>query len=1162
MQQIISAHYVGIPYNAWVTNPVPDPITTNPGSYAGIFTYGNGDNPQNHQPFDPANSDHYREYLFQKFENPLEAGKIYKMKAKVRLADMSAVATGLGVMFSNDYVCTNNITSASISPNQFLEKTTSSLPGLTNPNVWTDFVICFQAEENWDWMTFGNFRNDDIGNFVHLNNNIMFGNNPELWESMGYHSYYFLDEFSLKPFSGGAGEDRDLACGFSTLLGDEVCGSETVTYSWSPSTGLSCTTCPRPTATVTSNTTYTLTVTDVETGCQLTDQVTVTVVPCCVGHNYQTAVDYTIVPGYGDHSEDWGAGIGAAGWNISNPTQSGYNRLAINATFTVDANDNFTFADIQILMGTDASIIVEAGATLTIDHCWLHACQRMWEGIFVQPGGKLIINGGSLIEDAKTAVVTVFPVNDALDIGQSIFNKNYVSVVVAASSTGINPASIIDNYFLCQTTLSLLGAPNYSLNLLDPHTQETRSYADIITWNVNDISIGGATDRNYFDNGYYGIYSLFSNVQSVNNEFHNFNPPVWCNTLPCYLNYGKCIYAATGKTNNHTLEVTADNEFYDSNFGVHSNNNMHLIADANYFENVRTGIHASLSLAPNRNIDISNNNMVDMETGIYCYDNKNADIDIISNTIASDVIGGIGIRVFESMSLVPTSVLIDDNDIDEVQKGIWTYNSNQDIIRNNDIKVADNSSGVFAGILAERTTGSLIYSNYAESTTGDLWKSGIRASTGANNWVFCNTAFDIGVGLQFIGAMQPSKVFKNRMENDNRGMVLNGQVGNIGLPGSPNVAWDNTWVGSYTTGNPHIFSVANNIQNRVYWSTANPIYNPSTWGESVLNFHIIPQFTNTNIQSLDICPEGVGTDDVVGPGDEKNMVIKALDDNSTQPYFTNELKWITRMGVYEMLIEDATLRTSHVKLNNFYDSCFAANIGKLMRLNNAFEDAQTNFAGGDGDDYMDTLDNITTSITPEDALRDVLKIALEKQLDNSTQTDSIEYRMTSVFLNMFPDSTFFVDEFKDMTYSSGQLSILESIAAECPFEYGPAVFMARAMLSLGDTIPYPYHNECELYGSGSSKWDNEITGETQESYDRTIRIYPNPANNNLTVELNFEEGHAYIEFWSITGSKAQTFSLKSGKTELDINKLNEGIYFYNIFINDFKLKNGKQIIIK
>ena len=122
--------------------------------------------------------------------------------------------------------------------------------------------------------------------------------------------------------------------------------------------------------------------------------------------------------------------------------------------------------------------------------------------------------------------------------------------------------------------------------------------------------------------------------------------------------------------------------------------------------------------------------------------------------------------------------------------------------------------------------------------------------------------------------------------------------------------------------------------------------------------------------------------------------------------------------------------------------------------------------------------------------------------------------------------------------------------------------MARAMLSLGDTIPYPYHNECELYGSGSSKWDNEITGETQESYDRTIRIYPNPANNNLTVELNFEEGHAYIEFWSITGSKAQTFSLKSGKTELDINKLNEGIYFYNIFINDFKLKNGKQIIIK
>jgi len=48
-------------------------------------------------------------------------------------------------------------------------------------------------------------------------------------------------------------------------------------YSWSPSTGLSCNTCPNPVADPASSTTYYVTVTDDSTGCTITDSVTINV---------------------------------------------------------------------------------------------------------------------------------------------------------------------------------------------------------------------------------------------------------------------------------------------------------------------------------------------------------------------------------------------------------------------------------------------------------------------------------------------------------------------------------------------------------------------------------------------------------------------------------------------------------------------------------------------------------------------------------------------------------------------------------------------------------------------------------------------------------------------------------------------------------------------
>jgi gliding motility-associated-like protein len=72
-----------------------------------------------------------------------------------------------------------------------------------------------------------------------------------------------------------AGPDQTIPFGSSTTLGPPTAIGNT--YSWSPSTGLSSSTDPQPTATLFATTTFTLTETDIVTGCVNSNTVTITV---------------------------------------------------------------------------------------------------------------------------------------------------------------------------------------------------------------------------------------------------------------------------------------------------------------------------------------------------------------------------------------------------------------------------------------------------------------------------------------------------------------------------------------------------------------------------------------------------------------------------------------------------------------------------------------------------------------------------------------------------------------------------------------------------------------------------------------------------------------------------------------------------------------------
>lgn len=302
----------------------------------------------------------------------------------------------------------------------------------------------------------------------------------------------------------------------------------------------------------------------------------------------------------------------------------GPNIYLINNDITLTGNVTFNNSEVRIAPGVQITV-PNGKAFNIIQSSHLYACNKMWDGIDVQAGGKISISGVSatgkpaLIEDAKTAIN--FNGGGALNLPlvtrHTIFNRNNIGInITNATPTAAFTIRVENTVFTCRRmptsvyaqwssvsslTMSNLKTVNtgsgttalddrnisdltYPLASLKAPFLTLKSAAGIILNNVGTttnpttvnpsyitLTLGNTTtaEFNLFDNYNVGIYATNSNVRIINSKFQNAVSD-GNTTVPIAVK-GKGIYAATAQGAKKQFELTTS-EFTNCHVAVEVNN--------------------------------------------------------------------------------------------------------------------------------------------------------------------------------------------------------------------------------------------------------------------------------------------------------------------------------------------------------------------------------------------------------------------------------------------------------------------------------------------------------------------------------------------------------------------------------------------------------------
>ena len=141
-------------------------------------------------------------------------------------------------------------------------------------------------------------------------------------------------------------------------------------------------------------------------------------------------------------------------------------------------------------------------------------------------------------------------------------------------------------------------------------------------------------------------------------------------------------------------------------------------------------------------------------------------------------------------------------------------------------------------------------------------------------------------------------------------------------------------------------------------------------------------------------------------------------------------------------------------------------------------------------------------------------------------------------------------------------STILAIAQQCPYAGGPAVYQARALIELVDeTVNYDDDAVCLQSGIYRIML-TDVAGNPQ-MFD--FKLIPNPASQQVTVELNFTNDDAvHFEIRNVLGAKIQDMVIDKGVKSLvfSVNHFEKGVYFVRVRKDGLTMNTKRLVIIK
>lgn len=908
---------------------------------------------------------------------------------------------------------------------------------------------------------------------------------------------------------------------------------------------------------------YTVTITDVATGCSSTASIYVTMPieqsplgdkakMCCdgpliIGKDANGMLDYNAVT--------YLSNVPAA---VKNSTQA----LKVWGTLIVD--EDWTVQNRSIAFGPNAQIEIAAAKALVVSQSNLKACSNyMWQGINAFNSACTLAVFSSTVSEAKAAVQAGEDCGAAY-LYSSNFYDNYVSLDFADfdNTNGISAsASLLNNFD------NGILQPNLKM----PYESRTKGYKAMNLHAAFSDTYPFYAMGNTCANVDFGIYASQSFLHAESNIFEDiardttvtlsgnavyaedmrlFDPKVTYakvidNTFTdCYQGVSIFNTDAEIKENNMAKMVNGIRVAWGANGLVGTANNV-TIADNNI----------SINSTPNSNNTPWGNQFFLYKYGINCVWNPQAAITISNNNItlpAAQSIAGqscFGVKIEEmNNKKLNGNIIVDNfNHVEGGDVGYHLYNITYAKVESNEgINTA--ASGLhYKGILLDESLNNTLSCNNINANSGGLVTAGIKLVNSPENLMSFNHNRNAGRGIEFYGnSTSTDGLTANLFSNNILGLTLRdaGSSG-IGTQGTPVYSRANYFNAnlvellSYNSNPP--------FNETYYYIQADnpglPAGNMAILGGLISTYQSMfrGSFNNNcnyNLFRTQADNKDSASNESIKEQEKLADMLAVAQGQPTAPVFDEVLRFNKEKSVFRELMGDTAILSEYSALSTFYVQKKAESIGKIAEMEKAITEIT---------EKQDTsISGIVYQLNKQAKLQSVSQQKLQFTPQNKIEEKWSD--VTELYLKLLQ-----ADGPESLT-SEDYIS-LYNIAILCPMEYGTAVNQARAILNtldMGVWLDDETNCNNQSYKTDSEDALEKMVGQLKHQSDFNLLLYPNPASTHIEISYTALPGtHYSYEVTDLLGRvllKSEQMS-DTGYEVVEVKALASGMYFFKCMVN-------------